>query len=259
MIHRLNGRSLGTLLVLSLVTLLLAAACQGTTGSQGSAGPKGDPGLPGLAGAAGNPGTPGEPGNTGPQGLAGPVGSQGSAGSPATATIASITLDPFKVELVSKEPVIACGGGHGQPECDAHGNPPPPPPCGGGHGQPPCPVFGIGSEEFQILGSGFAPGGGYVVKVVWAGGEFFLKQIDDSKLVINGNGAFSSRWEWGAPSETAEELEGGIYTVVVIDDGGSMATAPLTTVEQKAEPECGGHGQPECDAHGNPIPPPHGG
>ena len=113
MMHRLNGRSFGTLLVLSLVTLLLAAACQGNAGGQGSAGPPGDPGLPGLPGEPGNSGASGSAGNPGPQGPQGPVGLQGPAGSPANATAASITLDPFSIELLDAAPEAVCGGHSG--------------------------------------------------------------------------------------------------------------------------------------------------
>ena len=247
MIHWFNGRSFGTLLVLSLVTLLLAAACQGNAGGQGTAGSPGDPGLPGLPGASGNAGAPGSPGNPGPQGPQGPVGSLGPAGSPANASAASITLDPFSVELVSSAPVASCGG-HGEPACDADGNPPPPPPCGG-HGQPACPPTGQKSDEFQVIGSNFTPGGSYVVKVVWADNDFYLEQQDDSELLVNANGAFSSRWSWPGPTADAEQFGADIYTVVVVDGGGLEATAPLNL--KAPPPQCGGHGQPACPpAHG---------
>ncbi len=83
------------ILVLSVASLFILAACQGApglpgksglpgnpgnagaAGSEGQAGPQGTAGLPGLPG---NPGLPGEPGNAGPPGPPGPQGGTGSEG-----------------------------------------------------------------------------------------------------------------------------------------------------------------------------------
>ncbi len=184
----LTQRSLWTLLTLSLLTLVLAAACTGSRGSGGLVGPKGDPGLPGLSGNAGNPGEPGSPGNSGPQGRQGPIGLQGPQGNPATATSASIALDPYTVVV--------------QPGRNA-------------------------GEQFSIWGSNFTPGDVYFVQLVWNGNEYFLQQRDDSDLVVNENGAIVSSWRWPTPRRGSDQITPAIYTIVVKDDSGVMATAPL--------------------------------
>ena len=184
----LTQRSLWTLLTLCLLTLVLTAACTGSRGPAGLVGPKGDPGLPGLSGNAGNAGDPGSPGNPGPQGRQGSIGPQGTQGDPATATSASIALDPHTV-------VVEEGRNAG--------------------------------EQFSIWGSNFTPGDTYFVQLIWNGNEYFLQQSDGSDLVVNENGAIASSWRWPLPRRASDQITPDIYTIVVKDDSGVMATAPL--------------------------------
>ena len=87
-----KNRQLGILVLFSIITLFLVAACQGSDGDQGSSGPKGDPGAPGALGAQGDIGPQGEKGDAGSRGGAGSGGSAGPTGDPGEATSAAIVL-----------------------------------------------------------------------------------------------------------------------------------------------------------------------
>ena len=189
MIQLREPRSLKALLIVSILSLVFAAACSaGTQGPAGLPGPKGDPGLPGLAGSAGNPGEPGASGNSGPQGRQGPAGPAGPQGNPATATTAAVVVAPHAV-------VIEEGSNAG--------------------------------EEFSVSGSGFAPGSVYLVQLNWGGNQYFLQQRDGSDLVVNDNGSFTSSWRWPKPRRAADQITPGVYSIVVKDSKGIMATSPL--------------------------------
>ena len=86
-----KNRQMG-ILVLSVITLFLVAACQGADGDDGLPGLKGDPGVPGAAGSAGDVGPEGEKGDAGPRGNPGTAGSEGAKGDPGAATSAAIVL-----------------------------------------------------------------------------------------------------------------------------------------------------------------------
>ena len=87
-----KNRRLGILVLFSIITLFLVAACQGSDGDQGPSGPKGDPGAPGAPGAQGDIGPQGEKGDAGPRGGAGSGGSAGPTGDLGEATTAAIVL-----------------------------------------------------------------------------------------------------------------------------------------------------------------------
>ena len=181
--------------ILSLVTVFLATACQGSDGPLGSAGPKGDPGLPGLAGNPGEPGLPGAPGNpgpSGPQGSVGLSGPSGPSGDPAVATAARIVLDPSE-------------------------------------------ITDSGKDEFEVLGSGFTSGAPYVVQVL-IDGVFIFPDKRGGSIDVNENGALTSTWrgEKSGRRITVNALDtAGIYTVVVTDDKGVHASAPLVVSSVK--------------------------
>jgi len=201
----LKRNSFGKLVILSLIFLLAAAACQGSAGTGGTAGPKGDPGLPGNPGAPGLPGEPGNPGNSGPSGVQGPAGPSGPQGNPAVATVGSVVLNPGTVALE----VGATGGWSGM-------------------------SYFWETGEFSVLGSGFTPGEPYLLKLNIAGEEFGgLQKRDSSDLIVSENGTVSSTWRYRLPQSDATKLPAGIYTVIVLDGGGIKATAPLVVTEDE--------------------------
>ena len=202
----LKRNSLGKLVILSLIFLLAAAACEGDIGSGGPLGAKGDPGLPGNPGAAGLPGDPGNPGNPGPSGAQGSAGPSGPNGDPAAATAGSISLDPGTIALEVGEE----GGFAGI-------------------------SYFWETGEFSILGSGFSPGEPYLVKLNIAGNEFGgLQKRDSSDLAVSENGTVFSTWRYRLPQLDETKLPAGIYTIIVSDGKGVKATAPLVVIEVKS-------------------------
>ena len=192
-----SKRSLRFLIIASLLTLFVAAAC--AEGAQGPSGPKGgpgDPGLPGNPGAAGLPGDPGNPGPTGPQGPVGPTGAQGSAGDPAVATAASIVLE----ETV----IVPCADRRSR--CRA----------GGG--------------RYTVLGAGFTPGEPFTLSIIAKGLESFAvleNPSDPRDLVISPNGTFTETWIAAAGRRGELHLPSGVYTVIGEDGVGLRASALL--------------------------------
>jgi hypothetical protein len=95
--HFLRTRAIALLLILSVVALLGAVACQG---KQGIEGPPGVSGSAGVQGGKGDPGPrgiqgiKGDPGPRGIQGIKGDGGAKGAQGDPAPNGTAQITLDP---------------------------------------------------------------------------------------------------------------------------------------------------------------------
>ena len=87
-----KNRRLGILVLFSVITLFLVAACTGSDGDAGLSGLKGDPGAPGAAGSAGDVGPQGAKGAAGPRGGAGSGGSEGPKGDPGATTSAAIVL-----------------------------------------------------------------------------------------------------------------------------------------------------------------------
>ena len=87
-----KNRQLGILVLFSIITLFLVAACQGSDGDHGLTGLKGDPGAPGAPGAQGDVGPEGDKGDTGPRGGAGSGGSEGPTGDPGENTSAAVVL-----------------------------------------------------------------------------------------------------------------------------------------------------------------------
>lgn len=200
-----NKRSLRFLLIASLLTLFVAAACaEGAQGPSGSKGGPGDPGLPGNPGAAGLPGDPGNPGPTGPQGPVGPEGAQGPAGDLAVATAASIVLE---------ETVIA--------------------PC-----SPARSRCRSGSDgRYTVLGAGFTPGEPFTLSIIAKGLESFAvleNPSDPRDLVITPNGTFTETWIAAAGRRGELHLPSGVYTVIGEDGAGIRASA-LLIVERVIE------------------------
>ena len=184
-------RSVGILLLFSLVTLFLAAACVGADGNQGSPGPKGDPGaagLPGLSGLPGNPGEPGNPGATGSRGAKGANGPDGEAGSPITVAVPSIVLVPNVIEATGK-------------------------------------------ADFEVRGAGFTSGEPYEVWVEIGGEVFYPANRGGGEMTVNENGALSSKWRGSTKRRKTGLLDSpGLLTIVVRDATGLQATAPLNVV-----------------------------
>ena len=184
-------RSVRILLLLSLVTLFLAAACQGSDGPGGPPGPKGDPGaagLPGNPGAAGNPGDPGNPGSAGILGPQGATGPEGPAGDPVPASAPGIVLIPGVIEAT-------------------------------------------GSADFEVRGSGFTPGEPYEVWVVVDGEVFYPANRGGGELEVNENGALSSSWRGSTRRRRSGLLDSpGLFSIVARDAAGLQAAAPLTVV-----------------------------
>ena len=92
-----KNRRLGILVLFSIITLFLVAACQGTDGDPGLTGSKGDPGAPGTAGSAADVGPQGEKGDPGPIGGTGSGGQEGPVGDPGATTTAAIALESDSV------------------------------------------------------------------------------------------------------------------------------------------------------------------
>ena len=69
-----KGKAIYPLVILSVIGMLLVAACAGPAGEAGSAG------AAGAAGSAGSPGSPGAAGSNGATGPAGPAGADGADG-----------------------------------------------------------------------------------------------------------------------------------------------------------------------------------
>ena len=199
-----NKRSMRFLIIASLLTLFVAAACtEGAQGPPGSKGGPGDPGLPGNPGAAGLPGDPGNPGSTGPQGPVGSTGPQGSAGDPAVATAASIVLE----ETV----IVPCADRRSR--CRA----------GGG--------------RYTVLGAGFTPGEPFTLSIIAKGLESFAVLQNPSSprdLVVTPNGTFTETWIAAAGRRGELHLPSGVYTVIGEDGVGVRASA-LLIVERVVE------------------------
>jgi len=90
-------------LVLSVVTALVLAACEGPKGPQGAPGPAGPTGAAGPAGAAGAAGA------RGPAGERGPAGPAGAAGKSAVSPEANLDVSPASVP--QNRPVTVAGSG----------------------------------------------------------------------------------------------------------------------------------------------------
>jgi len=150
-----KNRQLG-ILVISVITLFLVAACQGSDGDTGLSGLKGDPGVPGAAGSAGDVGSEGEKGDAGPRGGAGSQGSEGPEGDSAEATTAAIVLVPNSVSTKRSW---------------ANTNP-----------------------AFGVWGSGFTTGDSYNVQIWDAGTPTDLIHASSEAVTVSGDGAIGGSW-----------------------------------------------------------------
>ena len=111
-------RSSMLMVLVSILSVMLLAACQGPAGAPGRPGLAGNPGNPGSAGLAGpqgptgsmgpagEPGYPGNPGTSGAAGLPGASGPQGARGV-ATSPGASVMISNMK----DNSPVMYLDGG----------------------------------------------------------------------------------------------------------------------------------------------------
>ena len=149
---------------------------------------KGDGGSIGPLGSKGDTGPAGPPGASGgpgPQGSQGDTGARGPGG-------ASGPQGPQGDAAVATVASIAVGSSS----------------------------VAVG-EDFSLNGSGFAPGGAYTVMLLVGGQERSLIHVDSGPLVVNNNGAFSSKWRY------ASATSAGVYTLIVTDEQGNAATAPF--------------------------------
>ena len=148
----------------------------------GGDGSIGSVGSKGNTGPAGPVGASGGPGPQGPQGTIGSRGLWGASGSQGSQGDAAVAT---VASLTVGSSSVAVG------------------------------------EDFSLNGSGFAPGGAYTVMLLVGGQERSLLHTDSDPVVVNNNGAFSSKWRY------ASATPAGIYTLIVTDEQGDVATAPF--------------------------------
>ncbi len=191
----ISNSSSGTFLVLSIVLLLLAAACSGAVGDRGAAGPAGSAGTAGTAGTAGAAGATGPAGPTGAtgatgsQGGQGPEGPQGEAGADGPAVPAAIVLTSDDVS------------GAEQPL-----------------------TVNAGDPEFTVVGSGFPGDASLIGEIVTPAGVTIFLRFQGGDRTTSDAGTFSSTFSVG------QSLSAGVYSVEITGAGGGgvwTASAPL--------------------------------
>ena len=197
----LNKRSFGTLLVLSVLTLFLAAACTGSEGDRGSEGPagsKGDTGAQGAKGDKGDKGDNGARGDTGAKGDTGATGATGDTG-PAGPTIpTSIVVVPVGT-VTTAQPAMVLGGADNE-------------------------------VKIVVYGSGFPAGEFVSVALIGADGEETVLTRSSGDSAVNASGAFTG--QFSAPA--TKVVDPGVYTVnVATGPSGIQASAPLVVVLTK--------------------------
>ena len=162
---------------------------------EGSQGPQGTSGPEGDPGFPGASGNPGNPGNPGEPGNPGPQGAQGALG--AAGPIGSPARNTSAAILLE-----------------------------------PDTVEDTGQAEFVVLGSGFTPDTPYNVQVMWNGNLLFLG-LRGGELEVNENGALTSTWRGSRRRSENVLVEPGIYSIIVTDGEGIIATAPILVIEAK--------------------------
>ncbi len=200
----LNRRPLFTVLVLSIITLFLAAACtgpEGTTGSQGSSGAAGAAGPQGPAGPAGAVGASGSRGGQGATGATGATGDTGPAG----------PTVPISLVVV---PTSATGVSTG--------------------GLPAVVIVENDGPKFTIYATGFPAGDLVTVELsVDASTSYIMRRIaSGSDYEVRGSGAYMAKFQ--GPRQLTPNVPAGLYTVTATaGPSGVSATAPLLVVLTK--------------------------
>ena len=192
---QLTERSARRFVTFGILLFVTVFLAMACEGSDGSQGPPGPKGDPGL---------PGLPGNAGEAGLPGAPGNPGSSGSQGSAGLTGPGGDPAPT-TVGKIVLV------------------------------PSTITASGTDEFQVLGSGFTPGSPYVVQVL-IDGVFIFPDKRDGTLDVTENGALSSTWrgEKRGRRITVNALDtAGIYSVLVTDDKGVSASAPIVILSAK--------------------------
>ena len=190
--HWISNRSGGTLLVLSIVLLLLAAACSGEVGGRGTAGATGAAGAAGDAGAtgaAGSTGSTGATGAAGSQGTEGPVGPQGEAGVDGPTVPATIVLSSGDVSGAEQPLTVSAG-----------------------------------DPEFTVVGSGFPGSASLIGEIVTPAGVSIFLSVEGGDRTTSAAGTFSTTYSVGS------SLSAGVYSVEITGAGAEgivTASAPL--------------------------------
>jgi len=201
----MSKQSYVTLLILSVVTLMLIAACsgpegdkgsQGAQGAQGAQGTDGTTGMKGSQGSEGSQGTQGPPGARGPEGTTGAQGPKGNQG----AQGATGPLVPASIIATAK------GSTSGE--------------------QPVAVQLSKTAPEIIVYGSGFPAGDIIVVTLITNDGEFFLQQRGGSE-VVSKQGTFQTEWRTNTKRK-AHAYVPGLYTIMAsAGPSGIQASAPL--------------------------------
>ena len=188
----ISNNSSGTLLVLSMVLLLLAAACSGAVGERGGTGSAGATGAAGAAGAAGGTGPAGATGGTGSagsQGGLGPQGPQGEVGVDGPTVPAAIVLTSDDVSGTEQPLTVSAG-----------------------------------DPTFTVVGSGFPSDASLIGEVITPAGTSKFLSVSAGDKITSGAGTFSTTFSVGS------SLAAGVYSVVVTAAGSEgiiLASAPL--------------------------------
>ena len=196
----LNKRPFGTLLVLSVLTLFLAAACtgaEGDRGAQGSEGSKGDTGVQGLKGDTGTKGDRGSQGARGSTGATGAIGAKGDTGSAGPTVPASIVVVPAGVDNAD-QPAVVLGGSDNV-------------------------------VKIVVYGSGFTSGNVISVALIDLEGEEIVLTRSSGDALVTESRAFMGQF-----NAANMVIDPGLYTVnVTTAPSGIQASAPLWVAESK--------------------------
>ncbi len=191
----LNKRAIATFVVLSIVTLFLAAAC---TGKVGETGPAGAQGPQGAAGAAGAQGPQGPKGDTGAKGATGEKGAAGAVGP--TLGLGLIAI-PTGTDLGTAQPAVI--------------------------------LTGKQQPKVTIYGSGFPAGDLYTVELVIDDKtSYIMVLVSGSDPSIRKSGAFTGKFQ--APANLPADIAAGVYQLrVTAGPSGVSATVPVVMVVKK--------------------------
>ena len=203
----LNRRPLFTVLVLSIVTLLLTAACAGPSGSAGSAGLPGLPGVPGgegIQGPSGQTGPAGLPGSSGSSGATGPAGASGNTGPAGPTVPASIIVVNSDADATASQPAVI--------------------------------VVGEDQPKFTVYGAGFPANTlGFIVELTTADTTYIMQRISTgSDTVIRPSLTYKASFQAPKGLKGTPHIVAGLYTVTVTaGPSGVQASAPVMLVESK--------------------------
>ena len=194
----LNRRPLVTVLVLSIVTLFLAAACAGPEGTTGPQGATGATGAAGPAGAAGATGSAGAKGDKGAQGDKGAKGDTGPAGPTMPVSLA----------------VVPTGESSGS--------------------QPAVIVVGAGEPKITVYASGLPAGDLITVELVVDDTlSYLMSRISSgSDSAVRASGAYMAKFQ--APTKLTPNVPAGLYTIrLTAGPSGIAVSAAVLLVTSK--------------------------